>query len=327
MRDPYDILGVKRSADEAEIKRAFRQLAKKLHPDANASDPKAQDKFAELNTAYEILSDKDKRGQFDRGEIDAEGKPRAPDYAGFGGAGTGGRRQRGGFSGFDGDTIFESFTFGPDGQSGYSRRGGRPGAGAGGGAFDDIGDIFGFGRQQRSAGGGFSPKPGENVEISLPVELEEAAQGASKRVTLPNGKQIDLKVAPGTLEGHRMRLKGQGEQSFEGGPAGDAFVTITYAPHPKFRREGDDLRTELMLPLEDAVLGAKVRVPTLSGAVELNVPAWTSGGRTFRLRGKGMPKAEGAAGDLLVTTNIALPEGKDADLEALLRKKRDGKAS
>ncbi|GGF82907.1 molecular chaperone DnaJ [Azorhizobium oxalatiphilum] len=326
MRDPYDILGVARSADEAEIKRAFRRLAKKLHPDANTSDPKAQDKFAELNAAYEILSDKDKRGQFDRGEIDGDGKPRAPDYSGFGGAGT--RRPRG-FSGFDGDTIFESFTFGPEGQSGYTRRGGRPGAGggAGGGAFDDIGDIFGFGRQQRSAGGGFSPKPGENVELTLPIELEDAVQGANKRVTLPSGKQLDLKVAPGTLDGHRMRLKGQGDQSFEGGVAGDAFVTISYAPHAKFRREGDDLRSELMLPLEDATLGAKVRVPTLSGAVELNIPAWTSGGRTFRLRGKGLPKAGGGAGDLLVTTNIALPEPKDADLEALMRKRRDGKAS
>ncbi|WP_029006042.1 DnaJ C-terminal domain-containing protein [Azorhizobium doebereinerae] len=314
MRDPYDILGVAKTADEAEIKRAFRRQAKKLHPDANASDPKAQDKFAELNSAYEILSDKDKRGQFDRGEIDAEGKPRMHDFAGAGGRG----RSRG-FSGFDGDTIFESFSFGPEGQTGYTRRGG---AGRGGN-FDDIGDIFGFGRQQRSAGGGFTPKPGENVELTLTIELEEAALGASKRFTLPSGKQVDLKVAPGTLEGHRMRLKGQGEASFEGGAPGDAFVTITYAPHPRFRREGDDLRTEIMVPLEDAVLGAKVRVPTLSGAVELNIPAWTSGGRTFRLRGKGMPKADGGHGDLLVTTNLSLPETPDPEIEALLRKRRE----
>lgn len=320
MRDPYDILGVAKTADEAEIKRAFRRQAKQLHPDANTSDPKAQDKFAELNSAYELLSDKDKRGQFDRGEIDAEGKPRMHDFAGFGVGGRGGRSR--GFSGFDGDTIFESFTFGPEGQTGYTRRGGGGGR-AGGPNFDDIGDIFGFGRQQRAAGGGFTPKRGDDVEMTVTVDLEEAAQGASKRVTLPNGKTVELKIAAGTAEGHKMRLKGQGEQSFEGGSPGDAFVTIAYAPHPRFRRDGEDLRTEVMVPLEDAVLGAKVRVPTLSGAVELNVPAWTSGGRTFRLRGKGMPKTGGGAGDLLVTTNVALPETPDAELEALLRKRRD----
>lgn len=318
MRDPYDILGVAKSADEAEIKRAFRRQAKKLHPDANVSDPKAQDKFAELNSAYEILSDKDKRGQFDRGEIDADGKPRMHDYAGFGGAGA--RPGSRGFSGFDGDTIFESFSFGPDGQRGHTRRG-RPES------FDDIGDIFGFGRQKRAAGGGFTPRAGADVELTLTVDLEEAAQGASKRFTLPSGKQVDLKIAPGTVEGHRMRLKGQGEASLEGGAAGDAFVTVQYAPHPKFRRDGDDLRTDLAVSLEDAVLGAKVRVPTLSGAVELNVPAWTSGGRTFRLRGKGMPKTAGGQGDLLVTLTIALPETRDPELEALLRKRRDAAAS
>ncbi|MFG1439790.1 DnaJ domain-containing protein, partial [Xanthobacter sp. V0B-10] len=145
MRDPYDVLGVSKTADEAEIKRAYRRLAKKLHPDANADDPKAQDKFAELNTAHEILSDTEKRGQFDRGEIDAEGKPRAPEFSGFGG---GRRSGPGGFSGFDGDTIFESFSFGPDGARRSSRRGGGAGS-QGGSSFDDLGDLFGFGRQRR----------------------------------------------------------------------------------------------------------------------------------------------------------------------------------
>ncbi len=324
MRDPYDILGVAKTADEAEIKRAFRRQAKKLHPDANTSDPKAQDKFAELNSAHEILSDKDKRAQYDRGEIDADGKPKMHDYAGFGGAGA--RPGSRGFSGFDGDTIFESFSFGPDGARAHSRRG-RPGPGPGTEGFDDIGDIFGFGRQRRSAGGGFTPRAGADVELTLTVDLEEAAQGASKRFTLPNGKQVDLKIAPGTLEGHRMRLKGQGDPSAEGGAPGDAFVTINYAPHATFRRDGDDLRTDLAVALEDAVLGAKVRVPTLSGAVELNIPAWTSGGRTFRLRGKGMPKAAGGQGDLLVTLTISLPQTPDPELEALLRKRRDKAAS
>lgn len=311
MRDPYDVLGVSKTADEAEIKRAYRKLAKKLHPDANASDPKAQDRFAELNTAHEILSDKEKRGQFDRGEIDAEGKPRAPEFTGFGGGGP--RRGPGGFSGFDGDTIFESFSFGPEGARRTSSRGG-------GGGFEDIGDIFGFGRQRRSAGGGFAPQPGADMEITLPVSFEEATQGASKRVGLPNGKQIDIKIAPGTREGHRMRLKGQGEPSPMGGPAGDAYVTISYATHPVFERDGDDLRQSLDVPLADAVLGAKVRVPTLTGAVELAIPAWTSGGRTFRLRGKGLPNATGGHGDLLARVNVVLPTEKNAELEELMRK-------
>lgn len=312
MRDPYEVLGVSKTADEAEIKRAYRRLAKKLHPDANASDPKAQDRFAELNTAHEILSDKEKRGQFDRGEIDAEGKPRAPEFTGFGG---GGRRGPGGFSGFDGDTIFESFSFGPEGMRRSSSQGGR--------GFEDMGDIFGFGRQRRSAGGGFAPQPGADMEISLPVTFEEATEGASKRVGLPNGKQIDIKISPGTREGHRMRLKGQGEPSPMGGPPGDAYVTISYAAHPTFERDGDDLRHAVDVALPDAVLGAKVRVPTLSGAVELAIPAWTSGGRTFRLRGKGLPTAAGGHGDLLVRVNLVLPKEKDEALEALMRQLRE----
>lgn len=319
MRDPYDVLGVSKTADEAEIKRAYRRLAKKLHPDANADDPKAQDKFAELNTAHEILEDKTKRGQYDRGEIDAEGKPKAPDFSGFRGAG-GRRSGPGGFSGFDGDTIFESFSFGQDGARHSSRRAGA--GGQGGSSFDDLGDLFGFGRQRRSAGGGFTPAAGADMEITLPVTFEEATQGASKRVGLPNGKQIDIKIAPGTREGHRMRLKGQGEPSSAGGAPGDAYVTISYAPHAAFEREGDDLRHTVDVVLPDAVLGTKVRVPTLSGTVELNIPAWTSGGRVFRLRGKGLPNSTGGHGDLLVRVNIVLPKAKDSELEAVMQKLR-----
>lgn len=316
MRDPYDVLGVSKGADEAEIKRAYRRLAKKLHPDANKDDPKAQDKFAELNTAHEILEDKEKRAQYDRGEIDAEGKPRAPEFTGFHRGQGGGP---GGFSGFDGDTIFESFSFGPEGM----RRSGRRGAAGGGAGYEDIGDIFGFGRQRRSAGGGFTPPKGADMEISMPVTYEEATHGASKRVGLPNGKQIDIKIAAGTREGHRMRLKGQGEPSPMGGAAGDAFVTIEFARHPTFERDGDDLRQNVDVVLPDAVLGTKVRVPTLSGAVDLSVPAWTSGGRIFRLRGKGLPNATGGHGDLLVRVNLVLPKEKDAELEALMKKMRE----
>lgn len=314
MADPYTVLGVPREATEAEIKAAYRKLAKRYHPDRNADDPKAKERFAEASTAYEILGDAEKRGQFDRGEIDAEGKPRAPDFSGFSGGG-GPRRGPGGFSGFDGDTIFESFSFGPEGM--------RRGASRGGSGFEDVGDLFGFGRQRRSAGGGFAPQPGADMEVSLPVSFEEATHGASKRVGLPNGKQIDIKIAAGTREGHRMRLKGQGEPSPMGGPPGDAYVTISYAAHPTFERDGDDLRHTLDVPLADAVLGAKVRVPTLTGAVELAIPAWTSGGRTFRLRGKGLPSAAGGHGDLLVKANLVLPKAKDEELEALMRKLRE----
>ncbi len=302
MRDPYDVLGVSKGADEAEMKRAYRRLAKKLHPDANTSDPKAKDKFAELTGAYDLLSDKEKRAQFDRGEIDAQGKPRMPDYAGSGG---GARQRPGGFPGFEGDSGFESFSFGS----------GRRSAGG----FEDLGDIFGFGRQSRA---GSAPQPGANIELTLSVGFEEAVAGASKRVVLPNGKQIEVKIAAGTVEGHRMRLKGQGEPSPMGGPAGDAFVTIAYAAHPQFIREGEDLHYKAEVPLEDAVLGAKVRVPTLSGAVDLNIPAWTSSGRTFRLRGKALPKASGGHGDLLVSVNVVLPAAHDEELEALMRKRR-----
>ncbi|MGQ3676373.1 DnaJ C-terminal domain-containing protein [Xanthobacter sp. TB0139] len=318
MRDPYDVLGISKTADEAEIKRAYRRLAKKLHPDANADDPKAQDKFAELNTAHEILADKEKRGQYDRGEIDAEGKPRAPEFSGFGGR-RGGAGGPGGFSGFDGDTIFESFSFGPEGMR-------RQNAGGRGAGFEDLGDIFGFGRQRRSAGGGFQPTPGADVELSLEVSLEDATAGAKKRVTLPNGKQIEIKIAAGTREGHRMRLKGQGQPGPAGGPMGDAYVTINYAPHAVFEREGDDLRQNVDVLLSDAVLGAKVRVRTLTGQVELAVPEWTSGGRTFRLRGKGLPKEKGGHGDMKVRLNIILPEGRDEELIALMQKRRDAAA-
>lgn len=316
MRDPYDVLGVAKGADESEIKRAYRKLAKKLHPDANKDDPKAQDKFAELTGAYDLLSDKEKRGQFDRGEIDAQGKPRMHDFAGYPGGGRG-RPGPGGYPGFDADTIFESFSFGQDGARRQSGRGG---------AFEDIGDLFGFGRGRRGGGGagagGFQPQPGADVQLTLDVTYEEAVAGAAKRVTLPSGKQVEVKVAAGTLEGHKMRLKGQGEASLTGGRPGDAYVIISYAPHASYRREGDDLRYEAPVPLEDAVLGAKVRIPTLTGAVDLNVPAWTSGGRTFRLRGKGLPKASGGHGDLLVAVSVTLPTDKDPELVALMERRR-----
>ncbi|MCS0494826.1 DnaJ domain-containing protein [Ancylobacter sp. MQZ15Z-1] len=326
MRDPYEILGVARTADQSEIKRAFRKLAKKLHPDANKDDPKAQDKFAELNSAHEILSDPEKRGQFDRGEIDAEGKPRG--FEGFPGGGQGfggGGFRRGGFGrGPGGETIFESFSYGPEG----ARRSGHGPHDAGG--FDDVlSDILGGlgggmrGRRGRAGGGGGEMPRGGDVEITVPVPLDKVIEGGPVKVHLPNGRTVEVKIPAGVAEGHRMRMKGQGEPSPFGGAPGDAYVVVAYAPHRHFRIDGADLRTDVPLPLALAVTGGKVRVPTLSGEVELSVPHWTNSGRTFRLRGKGLPKADGTTGDLFASMRIVLPEDHDPELEALMKRRQE----
>ena len=308
MRDPYEVLGVPRSANAAAIKSAFRKLAKKYHPDANKDDPKAAARFAELNSANEIIGDADKRKQFDSGEIDAEGKPR---FQGFPGGGPRGRA--GGF---------ETHTF---------RTGGGPGAGGGG--FEDIlNSMFGAAnaRAGRSGAGGggarFEFDPGTmamdlDVSVSMSVSLEESVKGAEKRVRLPTGKELNVKIPPGVVVGQLIRLKGQGETA-QGHPPGDLLITISIAPHPFFKVDGSDVRLDLPITLYEAVLGGKVRVPTLGSAVELSIPKNTSSGRTFRLKGKGLPKA-GGNGDLLVTIRIMLPDGNDSELEALMQKWRD----
>jgi DnaJ-class molecular chaperone len=313
MRDPYEVLGVPRGANAAAIKSAYRKLAKKYHPDANKNDPKAAARFAELNSANEIIGDADKRQQFDRGEIDAEGKPR---FQGFPGGGAGARP--GGF---------ETHTF---------RSGGAGAGGFGGGGFEDIlNSMFGAaaargGRAGAGAGGGgarFEFDPGTmavdlDLSVAMTVSLEEAVKGAEKRVRLPTGRELNVKIPPGVVAGQQIRLKGQGETA-PGHPPGDLLITVSIAPHPFFKVDGSDLRLDLPVTLYEAVLGGKVRVPTLGGAVELSIPKNTSSGRTFRLKGKGLPKA-GGNGDLLVTTRIMLPDGNNADLEALMQKWRDG---
>jgi DnaJ-class molecular chaperone len=315
MRDPYEVLGVPRSANAAAIKSAFRKLAKKHHPDANKNDPKAAARFAELNSANEIIGDADKRQQFDRGEIDADGKPR---FQGFPGGGPGAGARSGGF---------ETHTF----RSGGAGAG--PGAGGFGGGFEDIlNSMFGAanargGRAGPCAGGArFEFDPGTmavdlDLSVAMTVSLEEAVKGADKRVRLPTGKELNVKIPPGVVAGQQIRLKGQGETA-PGHPPGDLLITVSIAPHPFFKVDGSDLRLDLPITLYEAVLGGKVRVPTLGSAVELSIPKNTSSGRTFRLKGKGLPKT-GGNGDLLVTTRIMLPDGNNAELEALMQKWRD----
>src|SRR6201996_278191 len=312
MRDPYEVLGVPRNANAAAIKSAYRKLAKKYHPDTNKNDPKAAAQFAELNTANEIIGDADKRKQFDRGEIDAEGKPR---FQGFPGGGAGSRA--GGF---------ETHTF----RSG----GAGAGAGFGGGGFEDIlNSMFGAaGRGGRAAPGGgggarFEFDPGTmamdlDLSVAMTVSLEESVKGAEKRVRLPTGKELNVKIPAGVTSGQQIRLKGQGENA-PGHRPGDLLITVSIAAHPFFKVDGNDLRVDLPITLYEAVLGGKVRVPTVGSAVELSIPKNTSSGRTFRLKGKGLPKA-GGAGDLFVTTRIMLPDGNDSELEALMHKWRDG---
>jgi DnaJ-class molecular chaperone len=328
MRDPYDVLGVPRGADASAIKSAYRRLAKKLHPDTNKNDPKLAQRFAELNTAYEILGDAAKRKQFDAGEIDAEGKPKFHGFEGFG-AHPGG----GGFGGREG--AFETFTWGPEGFQRTTTRGGRRagGAGAGGGAFEDIlKDMFGGFGGGGSRRTGFSPQfetedfggapVGQDVTASVTATLADVARGAKLRVRLPTGKEVEVKLPAGVAHGQQIRLKGQGMAGPRG--AGDALIAVNIAADPLFKRDGDNLRIELPVTLYEAVLGAKVRVPTLDGAVQLAIPAGTSSGRVFRLKGKGMPGKAGN-GDLLATVRIVLPDHSDPALEELMRAWHDHK--
>jgi DnaJ-class molecular chaperone len=313
MRDPYEVLGVKKNADAAAIKGAYRKLAKKLHPDANKSDPKAAQRFAELNAAYEILGTDDKRKAYDRGEIDAEGKPKFHGFEGFGPGGFG----RGGAQG-PGDFGYESFSFGPEGMRRSS---------GGQGYAPDLDELLsgmfgsGFGQRGGRGRGRFAPEDiepsGLDVAAETTISLTESAKGTTRRVLLPTGKEVDVKIPAGLGDGKQIRLKGQGMQGHGG--AGDVLITVHVAPHPYFVRDGDDLRVDVPITLYEAVLGGKVRVPTLDGAVEIKVPPGTSSGRTFRVGGKGMPGI-GKTGDLYATVKIALPAKEDRELENLMRK-------
>ena len=288
MADPYTTLGVARTASEAEIKKAYRKLAKELHPDKNKDNPKASDRFSSVTNAYDLLNDKDKRARFDRGEIDGDGNPAAP--FGFGGAGG----NPGGF---------------------------RPGPGGGGFQADgpDLSDIFenmfssGGGRGGFAGGFGRPREKGGNILYKLDVPFVDAVTSKPQRITLGDGKTIDLKLPAGLESGAQMRLTGKGQPGPGGN--GDGIVTLTVLPHRFFERAGDDVRLDLPISLSEAVLGASVRVPTPEGAVMLTVPKGSTSGKTLRLRGRGFHRKDGTRGDQLVTLMVDLPVDDDALIE------------
>jgi DnaJ-class molecular chaperone len=295
MRDPYEILGVSKTASEAEIKKAFRNLAKKHHPDTQSADKNAQKKFQEISGAYDIVGDKEKRAKFDAGEIDASGNPRGFD-----------RRQGGGFrpgGPFGGGQGARDFHFTWDNAGG--------GAQEGFSAEDIFADLLGGGGGRR---GRSQPRRGEDFTVSTTISFDEAARGGTRRVVAPTGEQIDVKIPVGVKEGQHIRVKGRGGPGRNGGPSGDILIQIAVAPHPSMTREGNDIRMELPVTLKEAVQGGKVNVPTLSGTVALSVPPNSNTGTVLRLKGKGIAPANTTPGDLYVKLVVALPEHPDSDL-------------
>ena len=308
MRDPYQILGVARTASEAEIKKAYRRRAKELHPDRNRDDPKAQDRFSELNGAYEIVGDEAKRKQFDAGQIDAEGKPKFQGFEGMG-AGRGGRA--GGFE----------FNFGQGGRGHPFGAGAGAGAGAGFDPADIFGSLFGDAARRQGQTRQEAHKPPEQ-SFTLEVTLAQAVAGATRRVRLPGGREVEVTIPEGVADGKVMRLRGLGQADPYSGQAGDVLMTIKVKPDPRFTVEGNDLRIRVPVPLARAVLGGEVHVPTLTGAVEMKIPALTGTTRSFRLRGKGLKGEGDKPGDLFVSIDIEMPES-DAELTALMKARTD----
>jgi DnaJ-class molecular chaperone len=309
MRDPYQVLGVAKSASEAEIKKAFRNLAKKHHPDTHAGDEAAKKRFQEISAAYDIVGDKDKRAKFDAGEIDASGNPRGFDPRaggfranpfGFGGAAP--RGPSGGGPGGD-----REFHFSWDDRGGGSQDFS---------AEDIFSELMGGGRGR----GGRRPARGEDFAVAITASFSESVMGGTRRIVLTNGEQIDVKIPAGLKDGQQIRVKGRGGAGRNGGPNGDVLIQVTVAPHPYLSRDGNDLRMDLPVTLKEAVLGAKVPVPTLSGTINLSIPANSNSGAVLRLKGKGVPAHGGSsnpepAGDLYVRLVVALPDHPDAALK------------
>ena len=279
-RDPYETLGVSRTASADEIRAAFRKTAKKNHPDLNPGDKAAEDRFKAANAANEILSDPERRARFDRGEIDASGQERAPErpfYRDFA-AGEGGARYSAGAAGLD-----------PE----------------------DLGDIFGEFFSQQA--GGTRPRKGADRRYRLEVPFLSAINGATERLTLPGGETLDVRIPPGIEDGQALRLRGKGEPGRNGGPTGDALIEVAVAPHPFYRRVGQDVEMDLPVTLAEAMLGGKVPVPTPRGEVTLTIPKQSDAGTRLRLRGRGVAPS----GDMYVTLKLVAGPGDEALVAAL----------
>jgi DnaJ-class molecular chaperone len=293
--DPYEILGVKRDATQDAIRAAYRKLAKKLHPDLNPGDKKAEDQFKSISAAYDLLSDPDKRARFDRGEIDASGAERPQQH------------------------YYRDFQNADAGAHTYSGSGAYA-------DFGDIGDIFGdlFGRRSAGPGGSFRMR-GSDARYQLAIDFLDAVNGATKRITLPDGATLDVTIPPGTEDGQILRLRGKGGEGVGGGPPGDALIAIEVRQHPFFTRKGNDIEVELPVTLAEAVLGGKLDVPTPTGPVRMSVPKGSNTGTRLRLKGKGVAMPGGGHGDEYVTLKVVLPEGHDEALEEFVRGWQAGK--
>lgn len=283
--DPYEVLGVKRDASQEDIQKAYRALAKKLHPDLNPGDKSAEERFKDVSAAYDLLGDPAKRSRFDRGEIDASGaeRPRYRSYRDFADSETG--------SPYRSDAGFADFA-----------------------DTDDIlSEIFG-----RGGGRGNIRMRGSDVHYRLELDFLTAANGGRRPITLPDGATLDINIPPGTPDGQILRLRGKGRAGIGGGAPGDALVQVDVQPHPVFTRDGDDVRVELPISLGEAVLGGSVNVPTVTGPVTMTLPKWSNTGKVLRLKGKGVARPDGSRGDAYVTLKVALPDQPDAELEKLV---------
>ncbi len=304
MRNPYSVLGISKSASQSEIKTAYRKLARQNHPDLHQGDTKAEERFKEIQAAYQLLSDEDQKIQFDRGQIDADGNPTFRS-GGFGGQRRGGRAQ-GGFGGSNFHDIFKDFA--------NQARGGKPGqddpfSGFGGGYSGGYGGSDDYHPQQKGA----------TVNCWLELDFAEAATGCKKTVRLPTGKELSVNVPAGFEDGQSLRLKGQGMPGLNGAPSGDAMVEIHIKPDPMFSRKGNDVHLDLPITVPEAVLGAKIEAPTVHGAVNIKVPQNANSGTTLRLRGKGVKTKDGKQGDQYVKLRVMLPEKSDKEFAKFVK--------